>query len=49
MGNTSSNVTSGVKRQAESSAGTLYGLVDLKGNTTTKVNKEVMDNIGSLL
>ena len=31
MGNTDSNVTSGVKKQAESSSGSLYGLVDLKG------------------
>lgn len=33
MGNTSSNVTSGVKKQAESSSGSLYGLVDLKGKS----------------
>ena len=34
MGNTESNVTSGVKKQAGTSQQKLYKLVDIKGETT---------------
>ena len=35
MGNTDSNVSSGVKKQAEAAFNSMYDLVDLKGETST--------------
>lgn len=50
MGNTSSNVTSGVKKQAESSSCALYSLVDLKGTFHRKPKtKEFNDDVFVIL